>query len=182
MRLQRRVSEYQSILMPQLADITAHYKGEEAHQRIMGAYKALGITPFYTLKPMMGAFIQIPILIAIFHTLGAMYQLDGAQFLWIKNLAYPDAIVPLPFVIPFLGNTLNLLPIIMTVITVCSTLIFTDRHAPPLQVKRQKRNLYLMAAVFFILFYPFPAAMVLYWTLANILQFIQQQLLKRYDR
>ncbi len=34
-----------------------------------------------------------------------------------------------------------------------------------------------MGTVFY-LFYPFPAAMVLYWTVANILQTIQEQLIR----
>jgi len=33
-----------------------------------------------------------------------------------------------------------------------------------------------MAASFLILFYPFPAAMVMYWAMANLLQFIQTKL------
>ena len=63
----------------------------------------------------------------------------------------------------------------MTIITIYSTIIFQNKHAPVAEVKKQKRNLYFMAFAFFVLFYPFPAAMVLYWTLANILQFIQQK-------
>src|SRR5690606_13766531 len=177
-RLQRQASEYQSILAPQMKEIKAKYDGEEAHNQIMAAYKALGITPFYTLKPMTGALIQIPILVAIFNTLGEMYQLNGASFLWIENLAYPDAVTSLPFLVPFFGDTLNLLPIVMTVVTIISTIVFQNRHALPALVRRQKRNLYFMAFVFLILFYPFPAAMVLYWALANVLQAVQQQILK----
>ena len=50
--------------------------------------------------------------------------------------------------------------------------------ALPSDMKAQKRNLYLMAAGFLILFYPFPAGMVLYWTLSNILQTVQQQFVR----
>jgi membrane protein insertase Oxa1/YidC/SpoIIIJ len=46
------------------------------------------------------------------------------------------------------------------------------------ELKRQKRNLYLMAAAFLVFFYPFPAVMVMYWMLANILQTIQQKVIK----
>jgi len=68
-----------------------------------------------------------------------------------------------------------LLPLLMTLVTIVSALLFQDRHAPAEELKRQKRNLYLMALAFFVLFYPFPAAMVLYWTLSNALQIVQQQ-------
>ena len=177
-RLQRRVSQVQALLAPQLAEIKANYDGEEAHNRLMAAHKGLGVSPFYTLKPMLGSLIQIPILIAVFNALGEMPQLDGHPFLWIENLAYPDVIDHLPFAIPMLGNTISLLPFIMTAVTLYSTIIFQNRHAPEGEMKRQKRNLYLMAAAFFVLFYPFPAVMVLYWALANILQTVQQQIVK----
>jgi YidC/Oxa1 family membrane protein insertase len=175
---QRRVSQVQAQLAPKLAEITANYDGEEAHNHLMAAHKELGVSPFYILKPMLGSFIQIPILIAVFNVLGEMPQLDGQSFLWIESLAYPDSIGHLLFHRPMFGDTISLLPFIMTVVTLYSTVIFQNSHAPVAEVKRQKRNLYLMAVVFFVLFYPFPAAMVLYWTLANILQTIQQQIIK----
>ncbi|MCF6281530.1 MAG: membrane protein insertase YidC [Candidatus Polarisedimenticolaceae bacterium] len=177
-RFQRRVSQVQAALAPQLAEIKANYDGEEAHNRLMAAHKELGVSPFYTLKPMLGSLIQVPILVAVFNALGEMPQLSGQSFLWIESLAYPDAIGHLPLSIPMFGDTISLLPFIMTVVTLYSTVIFQNRHAPETEMKRQKRNLYLMAAAFFILFYPFPAAMVLYWVLANILQTIQQQIVK----
>ena len=175
LRLQRDVSRYQSALAPQLAEIKANHDGEEAHNRIMAAYKGLGITPFFTLKPLFASLIQIPILVAIFNALGEMPQLQGAAFLWVDNLAYPDAVGSLPMSVPLLGNTLNLLPFVMTLVTVISTLTFRNPHAPVAEMRRQKRNLLVMSAVFFVLFYPFPAAMVLYWTLANALQLVQQR-------
>jgi YidC/Oxa1 family membrane protein insertase len=144
----------------------------------MAAHKSLGITPFYTLKPMLGSFIQVPVLVAVFNALGEMPQLAGASFLWIGDLAYPDVIAMLPNAIPMFGDKLSLLPVIMTLVTIFSTLIFQNRSATEAELRRHKRNLYLMSAVFLVLFYPFPAAMVLYWTLANILQTMQQQLIR----
>lgn len=172
---QRKVSQVQSALEPKLAEIKANYDGEEAHNHIMSAHKELGVSPFYTLKPMIGLFIQIPILIATFNALGEMPQFLGQSFLWIKDLAYPDAIMHFPFSIPMMGDTINLLPFLMTAVTIYSTMVFQNRHASEKEVKKQKRNLYLMAFSFFILFYPFPAVMVLYWTLSNILHLVQQK-------
>lgn len=177
-RFQRDVSKYQAILAPQLDDIKASYDGEEAHNQIMAAHKNLGVSPFYTLKPMLGSFIQIPILIAVFNALGEMPQFVGQSFLWIENLAYPEVIGHLPFAIPMFGDTISLLPFIMTLVTLYSTIIFQNKHAHETELKRQKRNLYFMAAVIFVLFYPFPAVMVLYWTLANTIHTIQQQIIK----
>ena len=76
------------------------------------------------------------------------------------------------------GDTINLLQFIMMTVVIYSTIFFQNSHISEAGVRRQKRNLYFMAAAFFILFYPFPAVMVLYWVLANILQTIQQLFIK----
>jgi len=172
--LQRRTSQIQAALAPKLLYIKQNYDGEEAHNNLMAAYKELGVSPFYTLKPMLGTLIQIPVLIAVFNALGEMPQLNMQSFLWVKNLAYADAVATLPVVIPGLGGHLNLLPLLMTAVTIISTMTFFNPHISPVEQKKQKRNLYMMAATFFILFYPFPAAMVLFWTINNLLQCVQQ--------
>lgn len=177
-RLQRKASQVQSLLAPRLAEIKAKYDGEEAHKHLMTAHKELGVTPFYTLKPMLGSFIQIPILIAIFNALGEMQQFDGQSFLWVQNLAYPDSVAYLSFTVPMFGSALNLLPILMALVSLAAIMTFQNSAALITDVKKQKRNLYFMTAVFFVLFYPFPAVMVLYWMLANLLQLIQQKFIK----
>ncbi|MCO5118477.1 MAG: membrane protein insertase YidC [Burkholderiaceae bacterium] len=175
---QREVSAHRAALAPVLASIKKAHDGEEAHNRIMAAHKARGITPFYTLKPMLGLFILLPVLIAIFNALAEMPQFAGAGFLWIRDLAYPDDIFGLPGTVPFIGRTFNLLPWLMALVSVAASLRFRDVHASPAELSRKRRGLLLMAATFLLLFYPFPAAMVLYWLLNNLLQAVQQELWK----
>ena len=174
-RFQRRMAQVQAQLAPKLLEIKKKYDGEEAHNRIMAAHNELGVSPFYTLKPILGLFVQIPLMISVFNALGEMPQLDGQTFLWIENLAYPDSVGNLSFSIPIFGNVISLLPFIMTAVTLYSTIIFQNRYATEVELKYQKRNLYLMGAAFFVLFYPFPASMVLYWASANILHVFLQK-------
>ncbi len=165
-----------------LQEIKANYDGQEAHERIMAAHKDLGVSPFYTLKPMLGMFIQVPILVAVFNMLGELPFLSGQTFWWMSNLAYPDAVLSFTEAgsgIPFFGSTLNLLPILMTVVTIGLAISYKDHVAPVSETRKQKRNLYLMAIAFFVLFYPFPSAMVLYWATANVLQVVQQLVTKK---
>jgi len=176
LRSQRKVAEYQTLLEPKIFKIKAEFKGEEAHVRIIDAHKELGLSPLFALKPLLSTLIQVPVLIAVFNVLGEMPNLMGNSFLWIKDLSYPDSVAQLPFMIPLLGSSFNLLPVLMTIITIVSTILFRNRHAPNGEVRRQKRNLYFMAFAFLILFYPFPASMVLYWTAANALQLLQQRI------
>jgi YidC/Oxa1 family membrane protein insertase len=173
--LQNQVAKQQTLLLPRIAEIKREHKGEEAHNMIMQAYKDLNMTPFYALKPFLGVLIQLPVLIAVFDALAEMPQLDGVSFLWIANLAYPDNLVQFSFSIPWLGNSLNLLPLIMTLVTITASMLFSNQHAPDFVIRKQRIQLYLMASGFLILFYPFPAAMVLYWTTVNLLQLMQQE-------
>lgn len=179
---QRRVGSIQSALEQPMQEIKANYDGQEAHERIMAAHKDLGVSPFYTLRPMLGMFIQVPILVAVFNMLGELPLLLGETFWWMSDLAYPDAVLSLMEAghgIPFFGSTLNLLPILMTVVTIGSAILYRDHVAPASETRKQKRNLYLMAIAFFVLFYPFPSAMVLYWATANVLQVVQQLVTKK---
>lgn len=178
MNFQRRVSLVDAKLAPQIKEIKTKFDGEEAHNLIIAAHNNLGVSTFYTLKPMLGLLIQIPIMICTFNVLGEMPQLDGQSFLWIENLAYPDAISNLTQAIPGFGDKVSILPFFMTVITLYSTVVLKNPLATEVENKRQKRNLYLMAAAFFVLFYPFPAAMVMFWAFNNIIHLFQQQIIK----
>jgi YidC/Oxa1 family membrane protein insertase len=182
-RFQNQTAYVQSKLNPKLAVIKKSYKGEEAHNRIMAAHKELGVTPFYSLKPSLGFFIQVPVFIAIFNALGEMPQFVGQEFLWIKNLAYPDAVFSLGFTIPWLGNTFNLTPFLMAVTAIVAALTYKLEHVDHVTLKAKRKQLVYMGIVFLILFFPFPAAMTFYWFLANVLQLIEQNLrgLKKTD-
>ena len=144
----------------------------------MAVFKSHGVTPFYSLRPLLVSLIQIPILLAIFNALGEMPQLAGASFLWIDDLAYPDSITRIGTPIPWIGEEISLMPWVMTIVTLLSALLFRNRYSSPMELKKQRRKLYLMAATFLVLFYPFPAAMVMFWTVTNLLQAAQQQVIK----
>ena len=175
---QQEVNEIQAWLQPRLKNIKANYTGEEAHQKTLALYQEKGINPMYTVKSLAGLLIQIPIFIAVFDMLGESIMLKGQGFLWISDLSSPDYWISLPFIIPYFGATLNLLPLLMTVVTVLSAYNFQDNHLQGELKKQQQIKLYIMAMAFFILFYTFPAGMVLYWTASNGMQFIKTLVVK----
>lgn len=169
-RFQNQANAHKAALEPIFEEIKQNHKGETAHNKVMAAYKARGITPYYSLKPLLATMISLPVLIAIFNMLGEIDPLRGASALWIDDLAYPDALATLPMRVPAFGSAFNLLPFLMAGVTCVSAFMLKSETASAREISRQKRNLYLMAAVFFVIFYPFPAVMVLYWTLATLLQ------------
>lgn len=171
-KYQLAVNEHRANLNPIHAEIKKSLKGQQAHEALMKSYKDRGVSPYYTLKPLMITLIGLPVLIAIFNMLGEVNALNRSSFLWIDSLAYPDDFATLPFSIPVFGNRLNLLPFFMTIITIISAKLLTDKKLAAKDLDRQKRNLIGMAVLFFFLFYNFPSGMVLYWTLASTLALI----------
>jgi YidC/Oxa1 family membrane protein insertase len=123
---------------------------------------------------MAGIAIVIPIFIGAFDMLAENIWLEGERFAWIADLARPDSVAALPFNLPFLGDRLNLLPFLMTGLSVYASWLHQvtaagSTGAASLHLKR----LFLLAAVFLLLFYTFPAGMVLYWTTNNAVAVIK---------
>ncbi len=172
-RLQRQVQAIDSRLGPKLAAIKKRYKGSEQSERILTLYKDEDVHPLYSLKGLLGVFLIIPVFIGAFDMLAENIHLSGESFLWIADLSHADAFMQLPFSLPFFGGELNLLPFIMTGFS----FIASKLHAPPAldatQQRKHKRNLVLMSLGFLILFYTFPAGMVLYWTTNNLISVIK---------
>jgi len=168
-RWQADVNRIRSRLEPGLAAIRANLKGEEAHERTLALYREHGVSPWYTLKSLAGFLIQIPVFIAAFDMLGEHFGLAGASFLWIPDLSLPDRLAALPVAVPFFGGHLNLLPFLMTACTVLAARLQEDPSLAPALRAGQRLRLYVMALVFFVLLYTFPAGMVLYWTTNNVL-------------
>jgi len=170
---QAEVNRTQALLQPKLDAIKREYRGEEAHNRVLQVYKEHGVHPMYSLRSLAGFLIQIPIFIAAFDMLGENFALHEARFLWIDDLARPDRILPLGFVLPFFGGQLNLLPFLMTGFTLLASMLQAQPDLTPALERQQQLKLSLMAAAFFVLFYTFPAGMVLYWTTNNVLHLLK---------
>jgi YidC/Oxa1 family membrane protein insertase len=183
-RLQEQVNATQARLQPGLDAINAAHKGEERTRRTLAFYREAGVHPMYTLRSLGGFLIQFPVFIAVFDMLAEDFALYRVPFLWIQDLSRPDALWRLPLCLPFFGCHLNLLPFLMSGMSAAALLRFHSPVLTPPLVRRQRRNLLGMTLLFFVLFYTFPAGMVLYWTSTNAFQLVSQELgrLRRYRR
>ena len=172
-RLQQEVHEIEARLAPEMARIKKQHKGEAQSAAILELYKKENVHPLYSLKSLMGVAVVIPVFIGAFDMLAENIQLLHAGFLWISDLSLPDALFSMPFSLPFFGDKVNLLPFLMTGLSV----IASHLHNPPVMDealrKKQRRNMVLMAIGFFVLFYTFPAGMVLYWTTNNLISVVK---------
>lgn len=178
---QNRFIEAQKKMLPELTEIKKTYKGGEQSEQILQLYKKHNVSPFAGLKPLLVVLIQLPILIALYHMLGSTFELRDSSFLWIKTLAEPDHLFSFGFNIPLLGDYFNLLPFLMSVVT-----LLTFKMSPSTTEKKkglsfQNISLLAMTLMFFFLFYDFPAGMVLYWTFANVFHLIQALFTKKFS-
>ncbi len=172
-RLQDQVHVIDARLAPTLATIKKDYKGAEQSEKIIAMYKEEGVHPLYSLKSLMGVFVVIPVFIGAFDMLAENIHLSGESFLWIADLSHADAFMALPFSLPFFGGYLNLLPFIMTGFSFVASKLHSHPSMDAAQQRKQARNLVLMSLGFLILFYTFPAGMVLYWTTNNLISVIK---------
>ncbi len=175
-RLQEQVNATQARLQPGIDAIKATHRGEERTRRTIALYREQGVHPLYTLKSLAGFMIQLPVFVAVFDMLAEDFDLQHVSFLWIHDLARPDALARLPVCVPFFGCDLNLLPFLMSGVSLATLLRFRSAVLTPPLIRRQHRNLMTITALFFLLFYTFPASMVLYWTSTNSFQLLSQEL------
>lgn len=178
-RLQQQVNAAQARLEPGLAAIRATSRGEERTWRTVALYREQGVHPLYALKSLAGFLIQLPVFVAVFDMLAGDFDLQRVSFLWIRDLARPDALLALPFCLPFFGCELNALPFLMSGVSLATVLRHRTHGLTPELARRQRRNLTGVTALFFLLFYTFPAAMVLYWTSTNAVQLVSEQVARR---
>ena len=172
-RLQDQVHEIDGRLAPTLTAIKKNYKGAEQSEKILAMYKDEKVHPLYSLKSLVGVFVVIPVFIGAFDMLAENIHLSGESFLWISDLSHPDAFLQLPFHLPFFGGYLNLLPFIMTGFSFIASKLHDHPAMDVAQQRKHSRNLVMMSLGFLVLFYTFPAGMVLYWTTNNLISVVK---------
>ena len=148
-------------LAPKMKEIQEKYKSDpqKLQANMMQLYKKHGANPMGGCFPLL---IQIPIFYAIYRVLYNSVELKSADFiLWIHDLSVMDPY----FVLPLLMGISMYLQQALTPNT------FTD----PMQAR-----VFKMLPVFFTIFLIFfPAGLVLYWTINNILSIFQQLLINK---
>lgn len=156
-------------LQPKMQALREKYKNDpqRLNREIMKLYKEEKINPASGCLPML---LQLPVLYALFIVFRSTIEFRGARFvLWIRDLSMPDTLFHLPFSLPFYGDKVALLPLLMGVSTYFqSRLSITDPN--------QRIFLYMMPVMMVVFFNSFPSGLTLYYTLFNVLSIIQYKL------
>lgn len=140
---------------PRLMQIRERYASDKAkmNQAMMELYRNEKINPLGGCLPVL---IQIPVFIALYWVLLASVEMRNAPWiLWIEDLSSPD-----PFYI---------LPVVMAI-----TMFVQMKLNPPPPDPVQAKVMMLMPLIFSVFFFFFPAGLVLYWLINNLVSIAQQ--------
>ncbi len=152
------------------AEIKEVFKGQERFMMLRTLYRQNNYHPIMAVKTSMGFLIQIPLFFAAFHFLGNYDDLEGQHFLIFENLSQPDAILSVA------GLSINVMPLIMTIMNLASVFIYGSDLS-----RRDNIQLYVISAIFLILLYTSPVALVLYWTINNLFSLIRNIIYKKFN-
>jgi YidC/Oxa1 family membrane protein insertase len=148
------------LVTPRLTKLREQYANDrqKMNQAMMELYKTEKINPLGGCFPIL---VQIPVFIALYWVLLAAIELRHAPFvLWIRDLSALD-----PYYV---------LPILMA-----ATMVLQTRMNPVPPDPVQAQVMKFMPYVFSIFFFFFPAGLVLYWLVNNILSILQQWQIQR---
>lgn len=151
-------------IQPKMKELREKFKDnpQRMQQETFQLYRDHQVNPMSSCLPML---VQIPVFIALFTVLRSAVELRYAPFLWIADLSEPENLFPGVF--PFGG--LNILPILMAV-----TMGLQSALTPSTGDKNQQRMMtVMMPAMMLFMFYSFPSALSLYWTVSQILSIAQ---------
>lgn len=167
------------LIQPQMAKVREHHKGspEKMNREMMALYKKHKVNPFGGCLPML---LQMPVFIALYVALSKSVMLVNSRFLWVSDLSSPDSVY-FPFSLPFLGNKIHVLPLIMVAAMVIQqkfTQIKMEGQDPAMEMQ-QKMMFLMMPVVFGFIFYSMPSGLVLYWLTNTIIMSLYQLHLKK---
>lgn len=150
-------------IQPKMKELQEKYKHDKnkLNQELANLYKDNHVNPLAGCLPLL---IQMPILFGIYYGIRDFQYAGAANFLWMQNIANPD--------------TTHILPILSAV----TTFIQTKQTMPPkkpgekggIMGMQSQLMLYFMPLFIGFISLKFPAGLVLYWIVMNLMQIGQQ--------
>ncbi|TCD28106.1 membrane protein insertase YidC [Pedobacter psychrodurus] len=164
------------VLKPEMDEIKAKV-GEDnptlVQQEYLKLYKKAGVNPLGGCLPMV---LQLPLVMAFFFFFPNLFELRGESFLWMKDLSTYDEFIKFGVKIPFIGDHLSLMCVLMTI----STLIMTYFNNQVSGATGQMKYIgYIMPVIFLGVLNSYPAGLNYYYFLANLMTFGQQFLIRK---
>jgi len=163
---QLKSSKAMQDIQPELKEIQKKYSSKDANtqqklqQETMALFQKHGVNPLAGCLPI---FVQMPVLIAIFHAIRRTPELNTGSFLWFE-LGSPDPYFILPIIAA--GATFLQQKLMMA-------------GSPAGQNPQMQVMLYMMPIMIGVFAIFFPAALALYWVVGNIFMVAQTIFIRR---
>ena len=147
-------------LQPKMKAVQERYKNDKVllNQKMAELYKEQGINPLAGCLPLL---VQMPIMIGIFYGIRDFEYVGPNSFLWMQNISLPDPYYILP------------------VLSALTTFIQSKQSMPDTSSPQNKVMLYFMPLFIGYISFTFPAGLVLYWVVMNLMQIAQQALMNK---
>lgn len=160
--MQEEARDVENRLKPGVDHIKKTFTGDERMMMLQTYYRQNNYSPTDALNGSASLLLEVPFFIAAYQFLSHVACLQGVSLGPIADLGAPDAMLCIG------GVAINVLPILMTLINVVSSAVYSKGF--PLKTKIQ---LYGVALIFLVFLYESPAGLVFYWTLNNIFSLVK---------
>jgi len=175
------------VLRPEIAELNEKYKNDamKKQQETMKLYGKAGVNPMAGCIP---ALLQIPVFYALFQFFPSAIDLRQKSFLWADDLSSFDAIINLPFYIPFYGNHVSLFPILasvaiffyMKMTTGDQQMSAPTQEGMPDMAKIMKIMLYVSPLMMLFFFNNYASGLSLYYFVSNTITIGIMVVIKNY--
>jgi YidC/Oxa1 family membrane protein insertase len=175
------------VLRPEIAELNEKFKDNpmKKQQETMKLYSKAGVNPMAGCLP---ALMQMPIFYALFQFFPSMFDLRQKSFLWADDLSSFDAVLQLPFHIPFYGSHVSLFPILASIAIFFYMKMTTGDQAmstPPQEGmpdmgKIMKIMIYISPIMMLFFFNNYASGLSLYYFVSNLITIGIMLVIKNY--
>ncbi len=163
-------------VQPLMTELRAKYKNDKQkmNQEIMALYKTYKVNPASGCLPML---VQMPIFFALYRMLYQAIELRHAPFFgWIADLSAPDRLFEFGFSIPMMQAPYG---VPMLTLIMGASFLLQQKMTPSTGDPIQAKMMMLMPIFMTVLFINFPAGLVLYMFVNNIISMGQQYYIQK---
>ena len=169
------------VLRPEINALNEKYGNDRAkkQQETMKLYTKAGANPMAGCVP---SLLQLPVFLGLFYFFPVAFSLRGKSFLWAEDLSSYDAILDLPFSIPFYGDHVSLFPLLASIAIFVYSKMTMGQQMQPTQpgMPNMKFMIYLMPIMMLFFFNNYASGLSLYYLISNLITIGIMLVIKNY--
>jgi YidC/Oxa1 family membrane protein insertase len=169
------------VLRPEINALNDKYGNDRAkkQQETMKLYSKAGANPMAGCVP---SLLQLPVFLGLFYFFPVAFSLRGKSFLWAEDLSSYDAILDLPFSIPFYGDHVSLFPLLASIAIFVYSKMTMGQQMQPTQpgMPNMKFMIYLMPIMMLFFFNNYASGLSLYYLISNLITIGIMLVIKNY--